>query len=124
KEAKQFTDYRKMLEEMPEIDAVHVSTPDHTHAPAAYMAMKMGKHACVQKPLTHTIAEARLLRQTAAEMGVITNMGNQGHAGDGVRELCEMIWAGAIGDVKEAHIWTNRPVWPQGIAEPLAEEEV
>jgi len=124
KDAKQFKDYRKMLEEMPEIEAVHVSTPDHMHAPAAYMAMKMGKHVCVQKPLTHTIAEARLLRQTAAEMGVITNMGNQGHAGDGVRELCEMIWAGAIGDVKEAHIWTNRPIWPQGLAEPLAEEPV
>ena len=124
-EAKQYKDYRVMLEEMDgQIDAVTVSTPDHVHAPAAYMAMKMGKHVRVQKPLTHTIAEARLLRDTAAETGVITAMGNQGHSGDGVRELCEMLWAGAIGDVKEAHIWTNRPIWPQGIAEALPEQPV
>ncbi len=125
KNAKQYKDYRKMLEEMgDQIDACTVSTPDHSHAPAAYMAMKMGKHVYVQKPLTHTIAEARLLRQTAAETGVITMMGNQGHCGDGVRDLCEMIWAGKIGKVTEAHIWTNRPVWPQGIADPLPEEPV
>ena len=123
--AKQYKDYRKMLEEMDgQIDAVTVSTPDHTHAPAAYMAMNMGKHVRVQKPLTHTIAEARLLRQTARETGVITAMGNQGHSGDGVRELCEMIWAGAIGEVTEAHIWTNRPIWPQGIDKPLREHPV
>ena len=117
--ARKFKDYRVMLEEMPEIDAVTISTPDHTHAPAAYMAMKMGKHVYVQKPLTHTVAEARLLRDTARECGVATQMGNQGHAGDGVRNLYEMIWSGAIGQVKEVHIWTSRPVWPQGIAEPL-----
>lgn len=118
--AKKYKDYRNMLEEMPEIDAVTVSTPDHTHAPAAYLAMKMGKHVFVQKPLTHTVAEARLLKNTANEMGVITQMGNQGHCGDGVRELCEMIWDGAIGQVREAHIWTNRPVWAnQGRGEPL-----
>ncbi len=117
--ARRFKDYRVMLEEIPEIDAVTVSTPDHTHAPAAYMAMKMGKHVYVQKPLTHTVAEARLLRDTARENGVATQMGNQGHAGDGVRNLYEMIWSGAIGQVKEVHIWTSRPVWPQGISEPL-----
>ena len=117
---KKYKDYRKMLEEMDkEIDAVTVSTPDHMHAPAAYMAMMMGKHVRVQKPLTHTIAEARLLAKTAKETGVVTQMGNQGHAGDGVRELCEMVWAGAIGEVKEAHIWTNRPIWPQGMPKPL-----
>lgn len=123
--AKKFKDYRKMLEEMDkEIDAVTVSTPDHTHAPAAYLAMNMGKHVRVQKPLTHTIAEARLLAKTAKETGVVTQMGNQGHAGNGVRELCEALWAGAIGDVKEAHIWTNRPIWPQGIEQPYAEEPI
>ena len=84
------------------------------------MAMKMGKHVYVQKPLTHTVAEARLLTLTAREMGVATQMGNQGHSGDGVRDLCEMIWSGAIGPIKEAHAWTHRPVWDnQGLAEPL-----
>ena len=122
--AKQYRDYRKMLEEVKEIDAVTISTPDHTHAPAAYMAMKLGKHVYVQKPLTHTVAEARLLTQVANEMGVATQMGNQGRSGDGVRDLCEMIWSGAIGNVKEVHCWTNRPIWPQGIATPLPEEPV
>lgn len=122
--AKQFKDYREMLEKMPEIDACTISTPDHTHAPAAYMAMKQGKHVYVQKPLTHTVAEARLLTNTAREMGVVTQMGNQGHCGDGVRDLCEMVWSGAIGEISEAHVWTNRPVWPQGIDKPLEEEQV
>ncbi|MBP7340367.1 Gfo/Idh/MocA family oxidoreductase, partial [Niveispirillum sp.] len=80
-----YDDYRVMLEKMPEIDALTISTPDHTHAPAAYMAMKLGKHVYVQKPLTHTVAEARLLTLTAREMGVATQMGNQGHSGNGVR---------------------------------------
>ena len=118
--AKRFNDYRNMLEQMPEIDAVTVSTPDHTHAPAAYMAMKLGKHVYVQKPLTHTVAEARLLANVAKEMDVVTQMGNQGHSGNGVRELCEMVWSGAIGKVREAHVWTHRPVWAnQGVADPL-----
>lgn len=117
---KRYKDYRIMLEEMPEIDAVTISTPDHTHAPAAYMAMKLGKHVYVQKPLTHTVAEARLLTVTAKEMGVTTQMGNQGHSGNGVRDLCEMVWKGAIGQIREAHVWTHRPVWAnQGLATPL-----
>ncbi len=121
--AKQYADYRKMLDEMgDEIDACTISTPDHSHAPAAYQAMKLGIHLYVQKPLTHTVAESRLLAKVAKETGVITQMGNQGHCQDGVRELCEMMWSGAIGDVTEAHIWTNRPIWPQGIPEPLPEE--
>ncbi|HPO14099.1 MAG TPA: Gfo/Idh/MocA family oxidoreductase [Candidatus Hydrogenedentes bacterium] len=127
KNAKQYKDYRKMLDEMgKEIDACTISTPDHTHAPAAYMAMKLGKHVYVQKPLTHTIAEAYFLRKVAAETKVKTQMGNQGHCGDGVRELCEMVWAGALGDVKEAHVWTDRPLnwWPQGIPDPLPEEPI
>lgn len=118
-----FRDFRIMLEKMPEIDAVTISTPDHTHAPAAYMAMKMGKHVYVQKPLTHTVAEARLLTITAKETGVATQMGNQGHSGDGVRQLCEMIASGVIGQVREAHVWTHRPVWKnQGRGEPFPPE--
>ncbi len=123
--AKRYKDYRKMLDEMDkEIDACTVSTPDHTHAPAAYTAMMKGKHVRVQKPLTHTIAEARLLATVAKQTGLVTAMGNQGHSGDGVRELCEFLWSGVIGDVKEAHIWTDRPIWPQGIEKPLAEKPV
>ena len=122
-EAKRFKDYRNMLESMPEIDAVTISTPDHTHAPAAYMAMKMGKHVYVQKPLTHTVAEARLLANVAKEMGVTTQMGNQGHSGNGCRELQEMINAGTIGQVREAHVWTHRPVWKnQGHGEAFPPE--
>ncbi len=124
-DAKKFKDYRVMLDEFGEnFDACTVTTPDHSHAPAAYQAMNLGKHVYVQKPLTHTIAEARLLAKTAKETGVVTQMGNQGHCGDGVRDLCEMVWDGAIGQVKEAHIWTSRPVWPQGILEPLPKEEI
>ena len=113
---KKYNDYRLMFDEMADqIDAVTVSTPDHTHALAAYWAMMLGKHVRVQKPLTHTIAEARLLRETAAKQGIVSAMGNQGHSGNGVRELCEMVWSGAVGQVKESHTWTNRPIWPQGI---------
>jgi predicted dehydrogenase len=122
--ARKFKDYREMLEKMPEIDAVTISTPDHTHAPAAYMAMMLGKHVYVQKPLTHTIAEARLLRDVARRQGVATQMGNQGHAEDGVRNLYEMIWSNAIGQVKEVHIWTSRPVWPQGIPDRLPSQPI
>jgi len=118
--AKKYKDFRVMLEEMDkEIDAVTVSTPDHMHAPAAYMAMTLGKHVRVQKPLTQTIAEARLLAKTAKEKGIVHAMGNQGHSGNGIRELCEMVWAGAIGQIRESHTWTDRPIWPQGIADPL-----
>ncbi len=130
--AKQYKDFRDMLDKEPSIEAVTVSTPDHMHAPAAIRAMRMGKHVYVQKPLTHTVYEARLMTETAREYGVKTQMGNQGHSGVGVRELCEMIWDGAIGQVREAHIWTNRPVWPQGIlpewtdgiARPLPEQPI
>lgn len=114
---KRYKDFRVMFDEMgDEIDAVTISTPDHTHAVAAYWAMMTGHHVRVQKPLTQTIAEARLLANTAAERGVVTAMGNQGHAQNGVRELCEMVWAGAIGQITVAHSWTNRPIWPQGLS--------
>jgi len=118
----QYIDYRKMLDEMDkDIDAVTVSTPDFSHAPSAYRAMMLGKHVYVQKPLTHTVAETLLLMRTADETGVATQMGNQGHSGDGARECCEMVWSGAIGPVREVHAWTFRPTgkWPQGIAAPL-----
>lgn len=115
KGAKLYTDFRKMLEEMDKsIDAVTVSTPDHTHAPAALMAMRMGKHCFCQKPLTHTIYEARLMGQVAREKKVATQMGNQGTAMAGLRKAAAMLRAGALGKVSEVHVWTNRPVWPQG----------
>ncbi|MFH1740815.1 MAG: Gfo/Idh/MocA family oxidoreductase [bacterium] len=123
-QAKRYKDFRVMLEKEPSIDACTVSTPDHMHAVAAAMAMRMGKHVYVQKPLTHTVYEARKLTEIARETGVATQMGNQGHSCEGVRQLCEMIWSGAIGQVREAHIWTNRPVWPQGIPEPFPEEPI
>jgi predicted dehydrogenase len=116
--AAKYQDFRVMLEKEKSIDAVTVSTPDHCHAVAAMMAMKMGKHAFVQKPLTHTIKEARILAKTAKEMNVVTQMGNQGHAGEGGRLINEWIWDGAIGEVREVHCWTNRPIWPQGIDAP------
>jgi predicted dehydrogenase len=123
-DAKKYKDFRKMLEEMKEIDAVTISTPDHMHAPAALMAMALGKHVYVQKPLTHTPAEARLLTLAARKYKVATQMGNQGHSDEGCRQVCEMVWRGDIGQVREAHIWTNRPVWPQGITELLPEQPV
>jgi predicted dehydrogenase len=115
-DAKRYRDYRVMLDEMKDgIDAVIIATPDHSHAVIAMAAMQRGKHVYVQKPLTHSVAEARLLTETARKYKVATQMGNQGHSGEGIRLLCEWIWAGAIGDVREAHAWTNRPVWPSGI---------
>lgn len=118
KKANKYRDFRIMLEKEKNIDAVTVTTPDHTHAVIAMTAMKMGKHAYVQKPLTHTIKEARMLAQTAKEQNVVTQMGNQGHAGEGARLINEWIWDGAIGEVREVHCWTNRPIWPQGIDAP------
>ncbi|UCG47610.1 MAG: Gfo/Idh/MocA family oxidoreductase [Phycisphaerales bacterium] len=122
--AKKWTDFRKMLDEQKEIDAVIVATPDHTHAIIALEAMKRGKHVYVQKPLTRTVGEARMLTEAARKYKVATQMGNQGHSGGGVRDICEWIWAGVIGDVKEVHAWTNRPVWPQGIGRPSDTPEV
>jgi predicted dehydrogenase len=117
--ARKFHDFRKMLDEMGKsIDAVTVSTPDHMHAPASAMAMLMGKHCFTQKPLTHSIYEARRLGEIARKMKVATQMGNQGTADTSLRRLAARIRAGAVGTVKELHIWTNRPVWPQGGSRP------
>jgi predicted dehydrogenase len=113
--AKRYNDYREMLEkEAKLIDAVTIGTPDHHHAPAAAMAMKLGKHVYCEKPLTHTVHEARVLRELAAKHKVATQMGNQGTATDGLRRGVEVIQSGALGEVREVHVWTNRPIWPQG----------
>jgi len=116
--AKKYRDFRKMLEKQKDIDAVVVATPDHTHAVVAMAAMQMGKHVYVQKPLTYSVYEARMLTEAARKYKVATQMGNQGHSGEGPRLICEWIWDGAIGPVREVHTWTNRPVWPQGIGRP------
>jgi len=116
--AKKYKDFRLMLEECKDIDAVSIATPDHTHAGPALMAMRMGKHVYCEKPLTHSVYEARKLTAVAGETGVATQMGNQGHASEGIRLLCEWIWDGAIGEVKEVQTWTPHPAWPQGIDRP------
>ena len=124
-QAKKYRDFRKMLAEMHnEIDAVTVTTPDHMHYTIAMEAIKYGKHVFVQKPLTHTVWEARRIAEAARKHEVITQMGNQGHAGEGIRLVKEWVDAGVIGPVHEVHIWTNRPpkagfwAWPQGIERP------
>ena len=117
--AKVYRDFRRMLEkERKNIDAVVIATPDHTHAPAAIMAMEMGKHVYVEKPMAHTIHEVRKMTNVARKKKVVTQMGNQGHAGEGLRLTYEFIHDGAIGDVYEVHVWSNRPTWPQGIDRP------
>lgn len=101
------------------IDAVAVSTPDHANFDAAATAMNLGKHVYVQKPLTHSVWEARRLTKRAHEKKVVTQMGNRGHSQVESRRLVELIQAGVLGDVKEIHVWTDRPVWPQGIDRPV-----
>ncbi len=113
-----YRDYREMLDDNPEIDAVLISTPDHMHAPVAAAAMDLGKHLYVEKPLCHTVAEARYLDRRARETNVVTQMGNQGHAGEGARLINEWVASGELGAIREVHCWTDRPVWPQGIARP------
>jgi predicted dehydrogenase len=113
-----YKDFRVMLEKQKDIDAVLVATPDHFHAAAAMAAIKLGKHVFVEKPLTHDLSEARALMKAAREAKVATQMGNQGHAMESLRLLCEWIWDGAIGDVTEVQAWTPHPVWPQGLSRP------
>ena len=122
--AKKYNDYRKMFDELEKsIDAVTVSTPDHCHAVVAARAMKAGKHAFVQKPLTKSIFEARTLGNLAKENKVKTQMGNQGTAERSLREAAAIIKTGVLGTVKEVHVWTNRPVWPQGDDRPTEVQE-
>jgi len=120
--ATKYADYRVMLEKQKDIDAVLIATPDHMHAHIAHMAMKMGKHVYVQKPLTYSVYEARLLAKTAAETKVVTQMGNQGHSAEGTRRINEIIASGVLGRIREVHVWTDRPVryWAQGIPRPVA----
>jgi len=124
--ARTYSDYRVMLEKEKSIDAVTIAVPDHHHAPAAMRAMHEGKHVYVEKPLTHTVWEARQMTLAARKYGVATQMGNQGHSGDGIRELCEMVWADAIGPVSEVHCWTNRSKgwWAQGQQRPPGSDPV
>ena len=124
-DAKFYQDYRKLFDEAGKnLDAVSISTPDHTHAIIASRAMKMGKAVYCQKPLTQTIYEARYLRNLAHETGVVTQMGNQGSSHDGLRRAVECIQAGIIGPVRQVHVWTNRPIWPQGMVRPDGSDPV
>jgi predicted dehydrogenase len=118
--AAKYADFREMLEKQRDIDAVVIATPDHTHAVIANMAMKAGKHVYVQKPLTYSVHEARVLAKTAKETRVVTQMGNQGHSMEGTRRIQELIAAGILGPIREVHIWTDRPqrFWAQGIPRP------
>src|SRR5688500_2319189 len=111
-----FRDFRQLLDKLGNaIDAVTVSTPDHMHFPIAMAAMSLGKHVFVEKPMAHTIAEGRKMAQLAREKKVATQMGNQGHAAEGMRALKEWYHAGVLGEVREIHTWTDRPIWPQGV---------
>jgi len=115
-EAKTFSDFRKLFDDaalLKNIDAFTVSTPDHTHAVPSILAMRAGKHVYCQKPLTHDVYEAHLMRAEAKKNKVCTQMGNQGTAANGLRKAVELVRAGTLGDVTEVHVWTNRPVWPQ-----------
>ncbi|MFN6192513.1 MAG: Gfo/Idh/MocA family oxidoreductase, partial [Planctomycetota bacterium] len=112
-----YEDWRDLLD-AEKLDALTVSTPDHLHAGPALAAMARGIHVFVQKPLSHTVEEARLLLQAARKTKVITSMGNQGTCMDGFRTATECVRAGVIGTVTEVHVWTDRPIWPQGIGRP------
>ena len=116
--AKKWTDFRKMLDEQKDIDAVMIATPDHLHAVVAMAAIKRGKHVYCEKPLTHCIWEARQLTLAAREAKVATQLGNQGQATEGNRLVSEIIWDGAIGPVREVHAWCNRPISQRGIERP------
>jgi predicted dehydrogenase len=123
--AKRYTDFREMLDKQKDIDAVLVATADHMHAPIAVAAIEANKHVYVQKPLTWCVLESRQLARLAKEKKVATQMGNQGHSLDDARTAVEYVWAGAIGEVREVHIWTNRPLgfWPQGVPRPETAKE-
>jgi len=123
--ARVYRDYREMLDvEDDKIDAVYCGTPDHTHTVISLAALRKGKHVLCVKPLTRTIHENRLLVREAKEAGVATQVTASANTSDGVCRLCEMIWDGAIGDVREAHVWSNRPLWPQGMLRPPGRDPV
>lgn len=116
--AKRYADFRQMLDQQKDIDAVLCATPDHLHAVVAKTAMEHGKHIYCEKPLTWSVEEARVLRETAKRTKVVTQMGNQGHSSNDARLINEWVQAGVLGSVHEVHVWTNRPIWPQGIPRP------
>ena len=119
--AERFTDYRTMLEKLKGLDAVIIATPDHMHAPIALAALRAGKHVYVEKPMAHSIEEARVMARVAKETGLVTQMGNNGHEKDGLRQTREWIQAGVIGTVTEAHCWSDRPGkwWKQDLERPV-----
>ena len=117
-QARQYTDFRELLAQEEEVDAVLIATPDHLHAPVAKAAMEAGKHVYLEKPLTATVHESRVLASIAQRTGVVTHMGNQGHSRDETRRVVEWVRAGVLGQVRTVHVWTNRPIWPQGIRRP------
>ena len=121
-EARTYRDFRPMLDEMSDLDAVIISTPDHTHAVSAILAMKRGLHVYCEKPLGRTVHEVRAMAAAASEAGVVTQMGNQHHRSLGYRRVKELIDSGVLGTVREVHVWTNRPIWPQGMQQPAAAE--
>ena len=124
--AKRYKDYRRMLEKQKDIDAVVIATPDHTHAVIAMAAMRAGKHVYVQKPLAHSVYEARMLTEAARKYKVATQMGNQGHSTEGIRLICEWIADDAIGQVRKVYAWTDRPGgrWAQGVHRPVETPKV
>ena len=120
--AKLYNDYRVMLDNEKDIDAVTISTPDHVHAPAAVFAMERGKHVYVQKPMTHNIREARVLTAMARKNKIVSQMGNQGGSNPLLALVQKWVDSGALGKISRVQIWTNRPVWPQGFAMPAPDE--
>ena len=124
--AKIYRDYRKLLDNEPNLDGVVVTTPDHWHAKVSVDALRRGIATYTEKPLTRTISEARLLKKVAQETGLPTQMGNNGHAGEWIRLACEYVWDGTLGDIEEVHAWTDRAgsYWPQGLARPSESQSV
>ena len=123
--ARRYRDFRQMLEaEADKIDAVYCGTPDHTHTVICIAALRKSKHLCCVKPLTRTIDEVRILTNAARQAGVATQVTASANTSESACRLCEMIWDGAIGEVREAHCWSNRPLWPQGMLRPPGRDEV
>src|SRR5665213_3023029 len=122
--ANTYKDWRQLFDKEKSLDAVDIAVPDHSHAIIAAAAIKMGKHVYCQKPLTHDVSEARLLRDLARQYKVATQMGNQGSASDGLRRAVELVQAGLLGPVHKAYVWTNRPIWPQGYDRPAGTDPV
>jgi len=122
--AKTYKDYRDMLEQQTDIDAVMIATPDHSHALPAVLAMREGKHVFLQAPLTHSIYESRVLNDVSEKYGVATQMGNQGNSGEGIRQITEWIWSGSIGEITHVDAWTTSPKWPQPQQRPSRDKRV